>query len=167
MEILALPAALAYLIFCAVCAAKESKVTGLYKTFGVYGRVAAYFSLFCPLGIIMFIVSFFIDAIPVAQGFLFLILSVFGAFIIWNAYRKCPAFLKKKLIPSMILSGFGVTIKICLFFLVFVWKLTGPQEMKDESGNTVYVYGGDVYDGSGRKIGVASSDRQSYIRTEQ
>lgn len=161
--------AIAFVIVCIVCAVKESKVTGLYKTFGVYGRVAAYFACFCPLGIVMFIASFFIEQISIGQGFIFLGLAVFGAFFLWNAYRKCPGFLKKKCIPSMIVSGFGVTMKVCIFFLCFVWKLVGPEEMLDENGNTVYVYGGggDVYNASGEKIGVAAPDKKSFIRIGQ
>lgn len=159
--------AIAILVIGVICAVKESKVTGLYKTFGVYGRLTAYFGIYCPLGIGAFIASFFIDGISIGQGFLFLGLAVFGAFFYWNAYRKCPDFLKKKCIPSMIVSGLGITVKLCLFFFGFVWKIVGPKEMQTESGETVYVYGGDVYDGSGRKIGVASPDKTSYIKTEQ
>lgn len=158
---------IAFLIICAICAVKESKVTGLYKAFGVYGRIAAYFAIYCPLGIGAFIASFFIDEIPKGQGFLLLIPASIGAFLCWNAYRKCPGVLKKKCIPSMMISGLGVVVKIFLFFCGFVWKITGPQEMQDESGNTVYVYNGDVYDGNGDKIGVASADKKSYIATKQ
>ena len=35
--------AIAFLVLCVICATKEAKVTGLYKTFGVYGRLSAYF----------------------------------------------------------------------------------------------------------------------------
>lgn len=159
--------AIAFVIICVICAFKESKVTGLFKTFGVYGRITAYLGMFCPMGIGVFIASFFMDVFSIGESFLFLGLAAFGAFFYWNAYRKCPAFLKKKCIPSMIVSGLGLAMKICLFFFSFVWDLVGPQEMQDEHGNPVYVYNGDVYDSSGNKIGVASPDRQSYTPTEQ
>jgi len=143
---------------------KESKVTGLYKTFGVYGRIAAYFGLFCPIGLVMFVVSFFVEELTIVEGLTFLAMAALGGLIYWNAYRKCPGFLKKKCIPSMMLSGFGVCIKICVFFLGFVWALVGPQEMQDADGNAVYLYGGEVYDGAGNHLGTASADRQSYVK---
>ena len=34
--------AVIFLLLCVICALKESKITGLYKTFGVYGRFTAY-----------------------------------------------------------------------------------------------------------------------------
>lgn len=154
--------AIGFLVLCAVCALKESKVTGLYKTFGVYGRLAAYFGLFCPMGLGMFIASFFAEEFSLAASLGFLALAVLGGLIYFNAYRKCPAFLRRRCIPSMLLSGLGVCIKICVFFLGFVWRLTGPQEMTDSSGNVVYLYSGEVYDSAGNHIGTASADRQSY-----
>ncbi len=151
-------------------AVKESQITGLYKTFGVYGRVKAYFSLFCPMGLVMAVVVFFLKGLSIGEKigmfFLYLALAAFGAFFLWSAYRKCPDFLKKKCIPSMLISGFGVAFKIAIFFLGFVWKLVGPQEMQDENGNTVYVCGDYVYDEFGQKIGVASADKRSFVRTE-
>lgn len=154
-----------FLVLCVFCALKESKVTGLYKTFGVYGRVTAYLGLFCPLGLGMFVASFFMEGEGFPGNLAYLLAAAFGAIFYYLAYRKCPDFLKKKCIPSMLISGMGVCVKICVFFLGFVWALTGPQEMTDSSGKTVYVYSGDVYDGEGNKIGTASADRQSYVKT--
>lgn len=154
--------AIAFLVICAVCAVKESKVTGTYKAFGVYGRIAAYFSMFAPLGLIMFVVSFFEDSFA-DQRWTMLILALVGTLFYVFAYLKCPAFLKKKLIISMLISGLGVSIKICLFFIGAVWTLVGPQEMQDSDGKTVYVYEGEVYDGDGNHVGTANPDRTAYI----
>lgn len=157
--------AIGYLVLCVFCALKESKTTGLFKTFGVYGRLTAYLGLFCPIGLVMFIASFFTESMGVGfpQNMTFLLLAAFGAVFYVIAYLKCPAFLKKKCIPCMMLSGFGLCIKICVFFLGFVWKLTGPQEMSDGRGNIVYYYDGNVYDQNGTLLGKASADRQSYV----
>lgn len=156
--------AVAFLVFCAYCAFSESKRTGLFKTFGVYGRVAAYFSLFLPLGIAAFIASFFVQELSIKEAPFMLLVALLGAAPIWWAWRKCPAFLKGKLIVSMLLSGFGVAIKICFFFIGAVWAMTGPKEMVNEDGQPVYLYGNDVYDGSGNLVGHASADHSSYTR---
>lgn len=154
---------IAYLALMAVCAMKESQVTGLYKAFGVYGRLTAYLSLFCPLGLGMFVASFFMDDVGFPTNLAYLLVAFLGGLIYWHVYRKCPDFLKKKVIVSLMISGFGVCTKICFFFLGFIWKLTGPQEMFDESGNTVFYYNGNVYDSNGHLVGKASPDRQSFV----
>jgi len=155
--------AIAFLVICVVCAAKESKVTGTFKAFRVYGRIAAYFGLFAPMGLIMFIASFFVPELA-EQRWMMLILAAFGAIFYVVAFLKCPDFLKKKLIPCMMLSGFGLCVKICIFFIGAVWKLTGPQEMVDSDGNTVYVISGEVYDGGGNHLGTANADGTSYAK---
>ncbi|MGM9637360.1 MAG: hypothetical protein ACI3YK_05170 [Eubacteriales bacterium] len=160
-----------YLIVSIFCAVKESKVTGLYKAFGVYGRVYAYFALSFIVGIVAFFVSVIACIVSgefsgILYSFFYLIIGAIGVYLYWRAYRKCPDFLKKKLIPSMILSGLGVGLKVCLFFIGAVWKMFGPQEVVDSDGKTLLVYDGYVYDTSGNRIGVASADRQSYIKTE-
>lgn len=151
---------LALMVFCAV---KESKVTGLYRAFGVYGRVAAYFSLFCPLGIVMFIASFFMEDTGWAERGGLLAAAVIGALFYFNALRKCPSFLKAKCIPAMLISGIGVCVKICIFFIVTVWKVTGPKQVTDAAGQTLYVYAHNVYTPSGELVGKASPDGTSYV----
>ena len=153
--------AIAFLVLCVVCAAMESKVTGTYKAFGVYGRVSAYFSMFAPMGLGMFIASFFVPEFA-AERWMMLILALVGAVFYVVAYLKCPDFLKKKLIISLLISGFGVCIKVCFFFIGAVWSLVGPQEMEDSDGRTVYVYDGEVYDGGGNHLGKVNPDRTSY-----
>lgn len=155
--------AIAFIVLCIICAAKESKITGTFKAFGVYGRVAAYFGLFAPMGLAAFIASFFLPDMG-GQGWVYLILAAFGSIFYVVAYKKCPDFLKKKVIFSMFLSGMGVALKICFFFIGAIWSLTGPQEMIDSDGNTVYVISGDVYDGGGNHLGTVNSDGTSYAK---
>lgn len=156
-------AAVILLVVMVLCAVKESKVTGLYRAFGVYGRIAAYFSLFCPIGVVMFITSFFMEDIGWGERAGFLGAAIIGALFYLNALRKCPSFLKAKCIPAMLISGIGVCIKICLFFIGAVWKVAGPQEVTDANGQTLYVYSHNVYTPSGELVGKASPDGTSYV----
>ena len=162
--------AIAFLVLCVVCAAMEAKVTGLYKTFGVYGRISAYFALFGPMGIIAFIATTVMSIAGVENMFpgnlIYLVLAAFGCLFYWNAYRKCPDFLKKKCIISMMISGFGLAVKIAFFFIGAIWKLTGPKEMVDENGETVYVVSGQVYSGDGSYLGDVNSDGNSYTKKQ-
>lgn len=131
--------AIVFLVVCAVCAFKESKITGLYKANGVYGRLKAYLALdFVMAGIMMFITPWLpvsgmeTEGVGIGQKLLYsllgLVILAVGLLLYILSYKKCPESLKKKCIPSMIVSGFGVAIKICLFFLPFVWKLSMPTE---------------------------------------
>ncbi|MBP3371374.1 MAG: hypothetical protein J6L88_02485 [Clostridia bacterium] len=154
--------AIAFLVICVIAAAKESKITGLYKTFGVYGRFTAYLSLFAPMGIGMFIASFFMDDIG-AERWMFLAMGLFGCLICAFVYIKCPEFLKKKVIFALFASGFGLCIKLCVFFIASVWRLTGPAVVVSETGEELYVYRGEVYNGRGEHMGTANADRTAYI----
>lgn len=147
------------------CATQESKVTGTYKACHVYGRFYAYLALDFLLVGIMSILGFTgiseSKILSILVGLLFLALAIL---MYWNKLRKCPEFLKKKLIPSMLITGLGVTVKVCVFFLGFVWKLTGPQTMRLSDGREVYVFsGGEVYDPEGRQIGHASPDKTGAV----
>lgn len=159
--------AIIILVLMAFCALRESKVTGLYRAFGVYGRVAAYFSLFCPIGIGAFIASFFMEDSSWAERGGALLVALFGAFFYWNALRKCPSFLRIKCIPSMFISGVGVCLKICLFFIGAVWRVTGPKEVTNSSGQVLYVYDHNVYSPDGTLVGKASPDNTSYTPIQQ
>lgn len=150
------------LVLMGICAFKESKTTGLYRAFGVYGRISAYFCLFVPIGLIMAIVS--VVNGDVMTALVCLVVMVIGIFCFWNANRKCPDFLKRKLIISMIISGLGVAMKTALFFIGAVWTIWGPQEVVDENGETLYVYDGKVYTSGGTYVGEASADRKSYVK---
>ena len=137
--------AIIFAVICLISSFKESKTTGLYKMFGVYGRVAAFFSIYCPLGLAFFIVSLFTDTPD--SSLTYLIVAIFGAIFYVVAWIKCPAgALKKRLIPSMMISGFGVAMKIVVFYLKFVWDLFEPVDVYDEHGRSIVTVGDDVYD---------------------
>lgn len=150
--------AIVFLAACVVCATKESKLTGTYKALNVYGRLTAYLALdFLMVGIMgilspilaIFDVQF-VDGGPIVGFLLGAVMLALAVLLYFRAYQKCPDFMKKKCIPSMIVSGLGVAIKICIFFLGFVWKLTGPQTMVTDNGEEVYVFSDGTVYGSGK-----------------
>ncbi len=157
-----------FLIVAVICAFKESKVTGLYKTFGVYGRWSAYLAFdFLFAGLAMAILGI-VDKVQ-GQGdvkmmlitvVVGLLISVLGLFLYKRAYNRCPDFLKKKCIISMIITAMGISLKLALFFIAAVWAITGPKVVVDENGTELYVVSGDVYDGGGNKVGVMSGNNQ-------
>ena len=103
-----------------ICAALESRTTGLYYAWGVYGRIKAFFfgSQFIPflhdLG----------DMTPAQQRISGLVIITLAILLYLTSLAKCPAHLRGRLFISMLVSGIGVTMKICLFFLPFIWDLT-------------------------------------------
>ena len=160
--------AIAFVVVSIVCAVKESKVTGLYKTFGVYGRFKAYIALdFVGGGLATFLIAiislvnpsigFFTSAV---DAFVFIALGVvlflIGVLIYWRTWSKCPEMLKSRCVISMIITGLGVAMKLCVFFFVAVWKVAGPKEIVTSHGVKGFVYKGEVYDEAGNHIGVVS-----------
>lgn len=141
-----------------VCAIKESSTTGLYKFFGVYGRLKAYLFIDMVGAGIAMIVSAFIPGLdleysPIMMVLIGVVCLAIGILIYITTALKCPAGLKSRLLISMIISGLGIAMKIVVFFLFFVWKIYGPQEMVTSSGETVYRIGSDIYDASGNRLG--------------
>lgn len=157
---------LVFLALAVICAFKESKVTGPYKACKVYGRFKAYLALdFTFAGLTMAVASLIgtitgsesmkesgmYGVVSILMG---LVLVALGVLLYWTSYKKCPDFLKKKCVVSMLITGLGVTMKICVFFLGFVWSVTMPQTFTTEDGNEVYVFAdGDVYDPATGKTG--------------
>lgn len=164
-----------FVVLCVICAFRESSVTGLYKAFGVYGRIKAFLAIDLTIAGVVGILTPFIPALSASTGnagvsaFVYLLVGVvclaIGVLLYWTTYRKCPAMLQSRCILSMVISGMGVTVKIAVFFLGFVWKLITPREMRDEDGKTVYVLDQNVYDSSGNKVGVLTDNGNSYVRT--
>lgn len=126
---------LIFAIVALVCAFRESKITAVYKANKVYGRLTAYLALdFTLAGAIMAvggIASLFTEegrAVGIGQvlgmAAMGLVIAVIGVFLYIRAYKKCPPALQKKCIVSMIVTGLGVSMKLCVFFLPFVWKLS-------------------------------------------
>lgn len=99
-----------FLILCVICAFKESKVTGTYKAFGVYGRVKAYLALdfiFAGLAMavmgIVSLVSGEIGAAGALGSMAFgLVLAVLGVWIYYSTWHKCSEVLKSRCIISML-----------------------------------------------------------------
>ena len=128
--------AIVVIVLMLVCAFKESSVTATYKANKVYGRLKAYLALdFVAVGIVG-ILSWFIPQLKDAGFPIFLgpVCLILGILLYVMAYIKCPQPLKKKCIPCMILSGLGVTIKVCVFFLPFIWRMALPDAGVGASG---------------------------------
>ena len=155
-----------------ICAALESRTTGLYYAWGVYGRIKAFFFYDFVVAGLMLIGSQFIpflhdlgDMTPAQQRISGLVIITLAILLYLTSLAKCPAHLRGRLFISMLVSGIGVTMKICLFFLPFIWDLTMPSftKMQDGNGNIVYVTDdGSVYDGH-QKIGHMTENNR-YIR---
>lgn len=154
-----------------ICAALESRTTGLYYAWGVYGRIKAFFFYDFVVAGLMLIGSQFIpflhdlgDMTPAQQRISGLVIITLAILLYLTSLAKCPAHLRGRLFISMLVSGIGVTMKICLFFLPFIWDLTMPfTKMQDGNGNIVYVTDdGSVYDGH-QKIGHMTENNR-YIR---
>lgn len=171
MQIIIGVAALALL---AVCALRESKLTGLYKANHAYGRITAYLALSCTgIGIVC-VLSLFVPplktiGLPVPAG---LAALAVGVLLYARAFMKCPQPLRAMCIPSMIMSGLGVALKICLFFLPAVWAVAAPdtvyasgipETIQDASGHTcrTRVDGDFIY--ITRPDGSETSVRRDYV----
>ncbi len=171
MLFISMIAVVALLILMIRCATRESRIVGFYKALHICGRFRAYLITdFLMIGIIYPIVML-ISASPALNGilnmgnkemFLNSLLSLAclaaGSLLLWSTYQKCPADLKDSCIRDIFTIGLGVGVKIGVFFLFFLWKVMGPQEMRDENGNTVYLYNGNVYAPNGEKVGVSNGD---------
>ena len=167
-----------FFVLAVLCAVKESKITGTYKANKVYGRITAYLSLDFVLVGVMCLISVFVPPLQetIGMGFpgnllMAVVMLALAALLFWNALRKCPPALKKKCIPSMLISGMGVTLKLCVFFLPFVWKLSGapvsvvsiPELVTDANGNCCRaMVNGDFIDIT-RPDGSVVSVRKDYI----
>ena len=81
-----------------------------------------------------------------------------GILMYMRARMKCPAFLRGKLLISMLITGFGVGAKICLFFLGFVWKLVEPTGVALANGQSGYIYCGEVYSSNGMHLGTVNGN---------
>lgn len=120
----------------------------------VYGRVKAYLALDFTFGGLAIAIGSWIPTEGASAGFgskllsclVGLAIAAVGVLFYLHSYRKCPDGLKKKCIPSMLLTGLGISMKIAVFFLPAVWKLSYddafeadasavPVSVRDEAGN--------------------------------
>jgi hypothetical protein len=135
-----------FLVLCVIAAFKESKITGKYKALGIYGRLKAYLAFAFTGSGISSIVAPFIVGNQAEQGSipLGLVLLAIGILIYVLTFLKTPAEYKKTVIPCMIVTALGVSLKLALFYLPFVWKLaaydvptssTIPEVVRDDNGN--------------------------------
>ncbi|MDO4867227.1 MAG: hypothetical protein Q4C10_11800 [Clostridia bacterium] len=165
-----------------VCAFKESKTTGLYKALGVYGRIKAYLFADLLLAGIAFVVFGLVRlvspgtiarmgvSLPGALPSILigLVCAAIAVVIYLSAKQKCPARYSGKLLTSMLISGMGIGMKIAIFFLPFIWKLSMPHfdEYVDANGKTLLVdSSGDVFDRSGTRVGKKTGSN-TYVKND-
>ena len=124
------------LIFAFVGLAKENRINMKYKK--VFGRVRSYlFADFISVGvlsIIVLILSPFDPELKKVVGdnaFIYIglgaLVLALGVLIYIITLKKCPEDLKKGLFMNMFLDGWGIALKISLFFLPFVFKIGTPS----------------------------------------
>lgn len=162
-----------FLIF-VVCAFKESNVTGLHKALGVYGRFRAYLFvdlLFCGVGMVLILPAVLITtgsfslemlAAPIG-GIICIMISIV---LYRTALSRCPIQLKDDLFKNMLISGFGVAMKMAVFIFPVVWQLATPRfrEVIDSNGNKLLVDStGTVYSYGGNRIGEMIDDNK-YVK---
>ena len=172
MESLLMIFPVVFLIACAFCATQESKALAPYKYFNAFGRVKAYLAMdFTMAGLFLYLASIVSAFVSISRETpLFIgtigcaLLFGIGLFLYYDAYCKCPDFLKKKVIKDMVIVGLGVAMKICLFFIPAIWKVAtyqGPATITTQyiNGKAVGGYITDTY-GARHTVQVNSSGTQ-------
>lgn len=89
-------------------------------------------------------------------------------YLYYRVYRKSPDFLKKRCLIDLTISGYGVMVRILLWFIrLFVetwWEFNRPQVYVLKSGRSVYAFpDGHVYDASNSKFGKMTDDKTAVI----
>ena len=158
------------LILVFICASKETKVTSLYKAFGVYGRISAYITASLLLGSIVGFLQTISSVISNLGeiGFgkilgslaVYLLLFGLGILMYMRIAAKCPDGLRKKLLISIFITAFGVSAKICLFFIGSVWKIIEPQTVTGPNGESLIIFDGEVYDRNFNHVGSKSGHKK-------
>lgn len=160
---------IAAVILFIICALNESKVTGLYKALGVYGRLRAYLFidlLFCGIGMILMLPVSVISSGSFSIEMLFMlvggIVCILIAIVLYRtALSRCPIQLRGSLLKNMLVSGMGISLKIAVFIFPVVWTLVTPQfrEAVDSHGNRVLIDAtGTVYTFTGGRVGQMVDD---------
>ncbi len=159
----------------AYCALKESKIAGFYKSVGLFGRVKAFIIFDCVFGgiagMVFSVIGIINDGFSAAFPIIIatLIILAIGVLMYMLLMKRCAPEARAKVTIDLIIAGFGVTMKVSLFFLSFIinlWLLTAPKQMILEDGRTVFVDGEVVYDNNMKKIGTydGHSDTVTIIR---
>ena len=139
---------------------KENKIRAKYK--GVFGRPKAYLFMggiiTLPGMIVMTIMGLLGDEVLFSIGGS-IAWAVLAVVIAITTKKKCPAPLQKGLFLSMFWAGIGISVKIMLFFLPFLWKLGMPSTVssdgdlpegaRDENGNYCHIRNGFIYRADG------------------
>lgn len=144
-----------------VCFIKEKKITGTYSAFGVYNRFSAYITAVCLFAPVIVLISTIVRLIAGDSSFgdlpMPILVSIVLFFIGRRFYRamesKCPEFLRKKLLISLLISALGISFKLAFFFIGAVWTLESPRTMVDSNGRELLVHGSSVYLPDGTCVG--------------
>ena len=164
--------AILFAVLCIVCACVESKVIAPYKWFHVFGRFKAYIALDFLIGglVVLGGMIFGLSESTGIGGFpgviLGIVLLALAFLLYWTTLRKCPDMLKKKCLLSMIVVGLGVAMKICIFFIVSIWKIAGPKMVQGSDGEAYILYDGDTYLPNGKKVGHAGVDGFTVLKDD-
>lgn len=166
-----MPLSIVLLILMIICAFRESKLTGLYRGLGIFGRIKAYLVADGAVGLIASVVYLVllrsIIVVPMILISLVLLLVPYRL-----SLKKCPKEISPSaLLRDMIIVGLGVGCKLAFFFLAFLWKVDNSlydnYTNKYGYGRKIVTYTGEglyigadhrVYDESGREVGVAHRD---------
>ena len=128
---------------------KENQIRADYS--GVFGRIRAYFfagGIIMLPGVIIMSLSGMLEGntltgIGAAVAWLVVALAIF-----LMTKKSCPEHIQKGLFFSMLLAGLGITLKVCLFYLPFVWKIGPPSggsggampgSARDANGNACHI----------------------------
>ena len=86
----------------------------------------------------------------------------------YRVFAKSPDFLKKRCLFDLAVSGFGVAVRVVLFFMMFFisawWEANKPRSYILDDGREVYVFPDNrVYDPVKHQYGKANNDRDVVI----
>ena len=169
---------LVILILAAICATKESEITGFYKSIGLFGRGKAYFCLdfvvFAPIAAVICLVTLIYEMIKkagtayylylLALLAFFVIFSLIGFAMLNSIRKKCPAGLKDRVVKDLFTAGLGISMKIAFFFIASVWALMGPQAVTGSNGMSYYIYQGEVYTPGGEHVGTMDGEKMMILK---
>lgn len=163
------------------CARKEKSLAGFYSSINVCGRVRAFFTGYLMLVGVISAIALVVNLVltiggngqaSVSDYISFVVCGaacfLIGFFMYRKIYNNCPECLQKRLLKDIAIITIGITFRISLFFLMFIfhmwWQMNKPTAYEVD-GRTVYAYPGsnDLYDESGNRVGTANSDRTSAV----
>ena len=168
----------AIIIFCCV---REGRTTGKYQACKVYGRFQAWVVFMAALCTVILIVALCLFDWGSTKGHwsigaaLYLIIDsliipAIGIWVFLRCYKRCPSFLRRWLLPNMLLSGCGVMYKGILFIIpLILFPSVEPEKIMLSSetvGREIYRFGMYVYDPVLHREGKLSEDGKEIIWKE-